>query len=138
VFLGFVLAAGTVIHMNFSNFVPTAHRLLLMIPLVVGLWLFFVQEEGLKRAVANDAGPWAGLVVGLVGKLVIVLTWLGAAALPNPQPFLPLTMPVIAPVMFLLELMSYLLNRWRYPATAAATFTSLVMVWSVAVTFPLV
>jgi hypothetical protein len=138
VFLGFVLAAGTIIHMNLNNFVPTAHRLLVMIPLVIGLWLFFAQEEGLKRAVANDAGPWAGLVVGLVGKLVMVLTWFGASALPNPQPFLPLTMPVIAPVMFLLELMSYLLNRWRYPATTTATFTSLVLVWSVAVSFPLV
>lgn len=137
-FLGFVGAVGTVIHMNLSNFMPTGYRLFLMIPVAIIMWLYTSQEEGLKRAVSNDVGPWAGLVVGVVGKLVIITTWLGASALPNPQPALPLMIPVVLLFFLLLELLSYILNLWRYPAGAVAAFSSLVLAWVVSVTMPLV
>ncbi|HYF93171.1 MAG TPA: alpha/beta fold hydrolase [Symbiobacteriaceae bacterium] len=137
IFLAFVGAAGTVVHMNAANFVPTAYRFFVMIPMALIFWLFFAQEEGLKRAIANDLGPWAGAVVGVAGKLVIVATWMGATALPNPLIFLPLTIPVVLPLFLVLEVFSYLLNLWRYPAGSAAAFSSLVLAWSLAVTMPL-
>lgn len=136
-FLVFVGAAGTVIHLNLSNFLPTGYRMLTMIFPAVALWLYSAQEEGLKRAVTNDLGPWAGLVVGLVAKLIIVATWMGASALPNPLESLPLMIPVLLPLFFLLEIISYCMNLWRYPAVGAAAFSSLVLSWTIAVTMPL-
>ncbi|HWI61902.1 MAG TPA: alpha/beta fold hydrolase [Symbiobacteriaceae bacterium] len=136
-FLGFVGAVGTIVHMNLSNFVPTGHRVLLMIPLAIVLWLYMSQEEGLKRAISNELGPWAGFLTGLIGKFVIIATWMGASALPNPQAFLPLTIPVVLPVFLLIEVYSYALAIWRYPAGSVAAFSSLVLAWSMAVTMPL-
>jgi pimeloyl-ACP methyl ester carboxylesterase len=138
VFLGLAGAAGPIIHMNLSNFMLEPARILPLLVVAAGLWLYQVQEEALKRAVSADAGPGAGALAGLVGKLVVVLTWYGAAALPNPQTFLPLTIPVLVIIMGMLELFSYLMNRWHYPAAGAAVFSALVMAWCTVVTFPVV
>lgn len=132
----FVGVVGTVIHMNVANFVPTGSRLLMMIPLAVVLWLYGSQEEGLKRAVTNEFAPWAGVVVGVVAKVLIVVTWTGASALPNPSGFLPLMIPVVLPLFLLLEVVSYALNVWRYSPVGAAALSSLVLSWSIAVTMP--
>jgi len=137
-FLGFLGAAGPIIHMNVSNFLPTSVRVAAMVPVAVVFWLYFVQEEGLKRAVASGISGWAGALVGVIGKGVVVLTWFGAAALPNPQSFLPLIAPVMLGVLLGLEFFSYLFARWRYPATATATFAALLLAWVALVTFPLV
>ncbi|MDF2628721.1 MAG: hypothetical protein K0R39_2552 [Symbiobacteriaceae bacterium] len=134
----FVGAVGTIIHMNAANFVPTGARLFMMIPLSFTLWLYGSQEEGLKRAVTNEFAPWAGVVVGVTAKLLIVVTWIGASALPNPEGFLPLMIPVVLPLFLLLEVLSYALNVWRYSAVGAAAFSSLVLAWSIAVTMPVV
>lgn len=132
----FVGVVGTVIHMNVANFVPSGSRVIMMIPLAIVLWLYGSQEEGLKRAVTNEFAPWAGVVVGVVAKLLIVVTWMGASALPNPQGFLPLMIPVVLPLFLLLEMVSYALNVWRYSPVGAAAFSSLVLAWSIAVTMP--
>jgi pimeloyl-ACP methyl ester carboxylesterase len=132
----FVGVVGTIIHMNAANFVPTGARLFMMIPLAIVLWFYGSQEEGLKRAVTNEFAPWAGVVVGVAAKLLVVVTWMSASALPNPQGFLPLIIPVVLPIFLLLEVVSYALNVWRYPPVGAAAFSSLVLAWSIAVTMP--
>ena len=138
VFLGFAGAVGPILHMNLSNFLPVGARIIPLLATALGMWLYLAQEEGLKRAVSNEAGPALAALLGLGGKAIIVLTWLGAAALPNPQTFLPLVVPVVAAVLALLELFSYLMNRWRYPATGAAVFSAMVLSWMLIVSFPLV
>ncbi|MGE5675495.1 MAG: alpha/beta hydrolase [Mycobacterium leprae] len=138
VFAAFVLAVGAVIQLNISQFIPTSPRILPLIVLAIGFWLYFIQEEGLKRAVCADAGHWAAFVVGLLGKVVIALTWLGSSALPNPEPMLALTVPGVLVLAIGLEAFGFVLTRWRYSGTAVAAFTSLVLAWVVATTFPLV
>lgn len=138
IFLGFAGAVGPVIHMNLSNFMPTAARIFPIVVLAAGLWLYLVQEEALKRSVSADLGAWAGGLVGLISKALIVMTWLGATALPNPQTFLPLTVPVVAVLLVVLELFSYLFGLWRHSAATIAAFSALVLAWTMAVTLPLI
>ncbi len=138
VFGAFLVGVGTVVHMNLGHYIPSVPRLAPIAALAVGFWLYFAQEEALKKAVAAGGGPVAALVVGLVGKLAVVGTWLGATALPNAHPFLPLTIPVVLVVMVALEALSFILGRWRYPAAAVAAFVALVLAWTAGVTFPLV
>lgn len=137
VFLGLLGAVGSVVHTNLSNFMLTGPRVLPLVALALAYWVYYAQEEGLKRAVAGSLGGWAAWVTGVVGKAVIVLTWLMASALPNPQPFLPLVVPVIAVVLVFLEIMSQLLRQWRYSAAGSATFMALTLAWVTAATFPL-
>lgn len=138
VFLGFVGAVGPVIQMNLSSYIPTPARILPMLILGAGLWLFLVQEEGLKRAVANEHGSGAAFALGVIGKLIIAGTWLGSVALPNPNGFLPLTIPVALGLLLALECLGLALSRWRYPAVGVATFSALALAWSMAVSFPLI
>lgn len=138
VFLAFVGAIGPVVQMNLSSFIPTPARVLPMLVLAVGLWLYLVQEEGLKRAVANEHGPGLAFLLGVAGKLIIAGTWLGSMALPNPNAFLPITIPVALSLLLVLEFIGLVLSRWRYPAVGVATFSALVLAWSMAVSFPLV
>ncbi len=138
VFVGFIGAVGTVLHMNVSHFIPVGPRFVPILLLAVALWPYFVQEEGLKRAVVNGSNPWLAAVVGLAGKLVLVGTWLGAAALPNPPAFLALVTPVALVLLVGLELLGLVLRRWNYSPAAIATFSALLLGWSMGVTFPLV
>jgi pimeloyl-ACP methyl ester carboxylesterase len=138
IFLAFVGTFGPVMQMNLGHFMPTAPRILPMMALAVVFWLYFVQEEALKRNVALYLSPLAAVLVGLAGKLVIILTWMGANALPNPPIFLALITPVSLALLLGLELISFFLGRWRYTSVAIATFAALVLAWSVAITFPLV
>lgn len=136
VFAAYAGAVVPVIHLNLSNHTPTVDRLLPMLLFALALWLFFVQEEALKRAVADSYGLVASLTMGLLGKMVLVATLYGSAALPNPQPFLSLTIPVMILLLLIIEFFSGLMLTWRYSAVAAATFTSLMLAWTTAVTFP--
>ncbi|HYG59113.1 MAG TPA: hypothetical protein VD902_13715, partial [Symbiobacteriaceae bacterium] len=138
IFLGLVGALGSVVHMSLSNFMLNGPRILPFMGLALAFWLYFAQEEGLKRAVAGSLGPWAAGLVGLTAKLLMVGTWLLAAALPNPQPFLPLVTPIIAVLMLLLEALSYALHLLRYSSAGAATCTALTLAWITAASFPLV
>ena len=137
VFLGLLGAVGSVVHTSLSNFMLNSPRVLPLVVLALAYWVYFAQEEGLKRAVAGSLGGWAAWVVGVAGKVVIVLTWLMASALPNPQPFLPLVVPVIAVVLVFLETTSQVLRQWRYSAAGSATFMALTLAWVTAATFPL-
>jgi pimeloyl-ACP methyl ester carboxylesterase len=137
VFLAFAGAVGVVVQMSLSNFIPAGARVVPLVTVSAVFFLYFVQEEALKRAVAANRGLWASVLLGLFGKVVVVGTWFGAMALPNPQPFLPLIAPVILALLVVTELFSALLARWRYSAVATATLTALVLGWTVAVTFPL-
>jgi pimeloyl-ACP methyl ester carboxylesterase len=138
IFLAFVGVVVPVLHMNVAHALPSTARLLPMGVLALVLWLCQAQEEGLKRAVANELGDVGALLVGLAAKGCIILTWLGATALPNPQLFLPLMVPVAGAVMVLLEFISFVLLRRHYSAASAALLSSLVMAWLLAVTLPLV
>jgi pimeloyl-ACP methyl ester carboxylesterase len=137
VFLGYIGAVGTVLHMDLSNYMLNTQRILPFVIMAVALWLYFVQEAGLKRAVEAGHGPWGSALTGIVSKLIIAGTWLGASALPNPQPVLSLTVPVVMVFMVLLELFSVLLTRLRYSTVAVSTFAALVLAWSLAASFPL-
>lgn len=138
VFIGYAGAVGTIIHMNLSSYIPLGPRILPILLLALGLWPFFVQEEGLKRAVASGSSPWLAVAVGVGAKLIMLGTWLGSAALPNPPAFLVLVTPVALTLMLALELLGFMLRRWHYGPVAIATFSALVLGWSMAVTFPLV
>lgn len=137
-FLFYVGAVGTIVQMNLMHYRVGLGRALPLLVLAVVLWCYFVQEEGLKYAVVRRLGHGAGLAVGLIGRLVILATWFGAAALPNPQPLLPLMAPVILGLMVVLELVALVLRRWRYPAVSIATFLALVMALTLTAMAPLV
>lgn len=138
VFVGYVGAVGTVLHMNLSSYIPFGPRILPVLLLAAGFWPYLAQEEGLKRAISAGSGAWAAGAVGLGVKLLILGTWLGAGALPNPPAFLPLVTPVAAMVLIMLELVGLMLRRWQYSPAAIATFAAMVLGWSMGVTFPLV
>ncbi|MFZ5817033.1 MAG: alpha/beta hydrolase [Bacillota bacterium] len=136
--LAYLGAVVPVIHMNLAYHMPTLPRLLPLMLSALILWLYFVQEEGLKRAVAAEWGSLGALVLGLLGKGVIIGTWLAATALPNPPTFLTLTVPVTVVVLAVLEVLSAILSRMRYSSAASATLNAVVLSWAMAVTFPLV
>ncbi len=135
--LAYLGALVPVIQMNLTHHMPTLPRIMPLLISAVVLWLYFVQEEGLKRAVAHQHGVVAGLGLGLISKLVIVGTWLGATALPNPPIFLTLTIPITVVVLVVLELIATFMGVQRFSSAAAATVNAVVLAWAVAVTFPL-
>lgn len=135
--LAYLGAAVPVIHMNLSYHMVTAPRLVPLLVVGLILWLYFVQEEGLKRAVVAQWGHLAGLVLGLIGKLIIIGTWLGATALPNPPTFLTLTIPVTMVILIVLELLGAVLGRMRFSSATTATLNAFVLAWSIVTTFPL-
>lgn len=136
--LAYLGAMVPVIHTNLTHYMPTAPRILALLVTALVLWAYFVQEEGLKRAVVNQWGSLSGLLLGLIGKLVIIGTWLGATALPNPPTFLTLTIPVTLVVLVVLELLAALLGRMNYSSASMATLSAVVLAWAIATTFPLV
>lgn len=135
--LAYLGAVVPVIHMNLAYHLLTVPRILPTLLFAVVLWLYFVQEEGLKRAVIGRWGPLSGLVLGLMGKLIVVATWLGASALPNPPVFLALTIPVTLVVLLMLELLAALLNLMRFSSATTATLNAIVLAWACGVSFPL-
>lgn len=135
--LAYLGAVVPVVHMNLAYHMLGWQRLVPFLVFALVLWLYFVQEEGLKRAVVYQWGSLAGLALGIVAKLVIVGTWLGATALPNPPFFITLTIPVTVAMLLLLEVLAALLGRMRYSSASTATLNAVVLAWAVAVTFPL-
>lgn len=133
-FLGYAGGVGVVIHMNLSYFIPGLPRLGPFAALFVVLWVFFLQEEAMKRGM----NKWVAAFIGLVSRGIILATWLGAAALPNPPFFLPITIPVAGTLLVGLELIGLALRHWRFSPGSVATFQALVLAWSMAATFPLV
>jgi hypothetical protein len=138
IFLGYLGGFGVVLQMTLSHYVPTAPRLWPMALIAVCLWFYIVQEEAIKRVVSRSHGPWAGLLVGVVGKLLIAATWVGSGALPNPQPVLTLITPVILIFFAVTEVLTFYLRRWRHSVITSATVVTLILAWTMAVTFPLV
>lgn len=133
----FLATAGTSIHFNLGWFLPTLPRLLPMLITAAGLWLYFLQEEGLKDALARSRGLLFALVLGLGSKLVIALVWQGTKFLPNPPSFEVITIPVALAGLLLLEALSAALRVWSFGPVAISVFTSVVIAWTVAVILPL-
>lgn len=131
-FLGFAGAVVPVVHMNLSHFIPEGFRVVTLVILSVGLGLYFVQEEALKRA----TGEWLGFAVGVAAKMLILATWLGATALPNPPGFLVLVTPVALVLMLVTETFSLIFRRMGFSPTTVAVFSALVMGWASASVFP--
>jgi len=135
--LAYLGAVVPVIHTNLTHHMPNGERVIPLLASALVLWLYFVQEEGLKRAVVNSRGHLAGLVLGLVSKLVVIGTWLGATALPNPPIFLTLTIPITLVVLVVLEVIAAVMGALRFSSAASATVNAMVLAWSISVTFPL-
>ncbi|MFZ5825994.1 MAG: alpha/beta hydrolase [Bacillota bacterium] len=135
--LAYLGAVVPVVHMNLTHHMPVEPRIVPLLLSALVLWAYFVQEEGLKRSVASQWGSFAGMLLGLATKLVIVGTWLGATALPNPPTFLTLTIPVTVTVLVVLEVLAAILGRMNYSAASIATLSSVVLAWAMATTFPL-
>lgn len=133
-FLAYAGGIGVVIHMNLSYFVPSMPRLLPLTVLFLVTWLFLLQEDAMKRGMNG----WVAAIIGLLSRGIIMATWLGAAALPNPPMFLPITIPVAGTLLIGLELIGLALRHWRFASGSIATFQALVLAWSMAASFPLV
>lgn len=131
-FLAYAGGIGVVIHMNLSYFVPSISRLLPLSILFLVTWAFLLQEEAMKQGMNR----WIAVFIGLLGRGIIMATWLGAAALPNPPAFLPITIPVAGTLLIGLELIGLVLRHWRFAAGSVATFQALVLAWSMAASFP--
>lgn len=136
--LAYLGAVVPVIHMNLTHHMPAAPRIVPLLLSALILWGYFVQEEGLKRAVVSQWGAFAGLILGLATKLIIIGTWLGATALPNAPTFLTMTIPVTLVVLVVLEVLATILGRMNYSSASTATLSALVLAWAMATTFPLI
>lgn len=134
VFLG---AVAPVIHLNLTGHLPNWPRVLPMTLAFLVFLGYFAQEEALKRVVGAQSSTWAGLALGLVTKLLVVATWLGAVVLPNPPVFLNLTLPVTVPLLVVLEVIGLALARMRFSSLSIAMFHAVVLAWVTGATFPL-
>lgn len=135
--LAFLGALVPVIHQNVTYFVPTMPRILPLIAVGVVYWLYAVQEERLKRAVAGGPSP-GGFLLGLVAKLLMAATWVGAGVLPNPPASLPAVIPVALAVLVVMEALNCALAVLRFPAVSVALVNAVVIGWTAAVMLPLV
>ncbi|MFO7273905.1 MAG: hypothetical protein DIU55_003430 [Bacillota bacterium] len=137
VVLAFLGAVVPVIHQNITYFVPTIPRILPVVAAVLVYGLYAVQVEGLKRAVSGGPSP-AGFLLGLAAKLLMVATWIGAGALPNPPAFLPAAAPAALAVLVGAEILSGCLAALRFSPLSAALVEAVIIGWTAAVTLPLV
>lgn len=134
-----LVAFGPVLHTNLSWFLPVGSRLLPFLVLAVGMWFYFVQEEALKRAVATELSYLAALIVALLGKAMVIASWVGAAYLPNPPAdFLVGLLLPLGAVLLLLECFGLALDRSGYPISTGAVLKAVLFAWVLAVTLPVV
>jgi len=135
--LAFVGAVVPVIHLNVTHFLPNQPRLLPLAAATLVFWLYAVQVEGLKRAVAGGPSP-GGLALGLGAKLVMVATWVGAGVLPRPPALLAAVAPRLFGALVLLELVDWGLAAMRFSPVSIALTEAFILGWSAAVVLPLV
>jgi len=128
---------GTILHLNFTQYLVRPTRLLPTLLMAVALWLYLLQEEGLKRAARAASGRWAWPALGVASKAILLATWLGASLLPNPPLMFPMALPLAGMLMLVLEAASWLFGRLYLPPATAATFAALVVAWSVGSLFPI-
>lgn len=137
IFATYLLLLGTILHLNFTQYMVRTTRLVPTLLLALALWLYMLQEEGLKRAAAQTSGSWAWPVLGIISKAILLATWLGASLLPNPPLMFPMALPLAGMLMLALEAASLLFGRMNLPPATAATFAALVVAWSVGSLFPI-
>lgn len=137
IFAVYLLLMGTILHLNFTQYLVRPTRLLPTLLMAVALWLYLLQEEGLKRAARAASGRWAWPALGVASKAILLATWLGASLLPNPPLMFPMALPLAGMLMLVLEAASWLFGRLYLPPATAATFAALVVAWSVGSLFPI-
>jgi hypothetical protein len=132
----FLLTVSASIHLHLGWFFPAIPDLLVLLVTAVGLWAYFLQEEGLKNALARTQGLFFALVLGLGSKLILGLVWYGTNYLPNPPSFVGITIPVALIGLLLVEALSAFLRDWRFGAIAISVFTAVVIAWTFSIILP--
>jgi pimeloyl-ACP methyl ester carboxylesterase len=128
-------AVGVVwpIHTEFTNFVPTAARLPLILAMSAGTLIYFVADEWLTR------GEGAGRGAYFASKVAFIISLAIAVALDFERLFFLI---IIVPMIVLFFVFFGLISRWVYARThsplVAGLANAVAIAWAIGVVFPLV
>ncbi len=128
-------AVGVVwpIHAEFTNFVPTAARLPLILAMSAGTLIYFVADEWLTR------GEGAGRGAYFASKIAFIFSLAIAVALDFERLFFLI---IIVPLIVLFFVFFGLISRWVYARThsplVAGLANAIAIAWAIGVVFPLV
>jgi pimeloyl-ACP methyl ester carboxylesterase len=114
-----------------TSFMPTPERLLLLLAILPGTWIYFAADGWLTQGTAAPRGAAA------VTKLLFLLSLLLAVALDLRELFFIL---IIVPAILVFFLVYGLMGSWVYRRTrhplVGALANGLAFAWAIAVTFP--
>lgn len=130
-------ALGPVIQAGLSDFRPGGVRIWLLLALLLALWLYFIQEEGLATGVARYASPAFARLTLVGSRAILLAVWLASGLLPGAGQLLVLMLPVAAVVLVVLEMCAGLLELQGHPPAALAAFKAGVAAFVMAAAFPL-
>ncbi len=121
------------IHTEFTNFVPTAARLPLILAMSAGTLIYFVADEWLTRGEGAGRGAYFASKVAFIASLAI------AVALDFERLFFLI---IIVPMIVLFFVFFGLISRWVYARThsplVAGLANAVAIAWAIGVVFPLV
>lgn len=121
------------IHAEFTNFVPTAARLPLILAMSAGTLIYFVADEWLTRGEGAGRGAYFASKVAFIASLAI------AVALDFERLFFLI---IIVPLIVLFFVFFGLISRWVYARThsplVAGLANAIAIAWAIGVVFPLV
>ncbi|MCL6581494.1 MAG: ABC transporter permease [Firmicutes bacterium] len=136
-FAVFSVALGWVGTFTWTRLIPPTWRWAHIAVLALLFLPFAVTDELARSTVHDRAGPVWGLVVGAVGKLIIVLSWYAGMLLPNPPQSLVVVAPVFGWVLVGLDGVASLFYNEHGSWPAGAVFKALALAWAVRNVFPL-
>lgn len=136
-FAVFSAALGWVGTFTWTRLIPPTWRWAHIAGLALLFLPFAVTDELARSTVHDRAGLVWGLVVGAVGKLIIVLTWYAGMVLPNPPQSLVVVAPVFGWVLVGLDGVVSLFYNEHGSWLAGAVFKALALAWMVGTIFPL-
>jgi pimeloyl-ACP methyl ester carboxylesterase len=121
------------INAEFTNFVPTAARLPLILAMSAGTLIYFVADEWLTRGEGAGRGAYFASKVAFIASLAI------AVALDFERLFFLI---IIVPMIVLFFAFFGLISRWVYARThsplVAGLANAVAIAWAIGVVFPLV
>jgi hypothetical protein len=121
------------IHAEFTNFVPTAARMPLILAMATGTLLYFLADEWLTRGDGSGRGAY------IASKAAFIVSLGLAVALDFERLFFLI---IIVPLIVLFFVFFGLISRWVYARTnnplVAGLANAIAIAWAIGVVFPLV
>lgn len=126
-----IVAIGVPASLSVFDLIPDEKRLIYMVLFTALTLPYSLLNEYLFRGLDGIKSP----LLGMLGRALVIAALL-AGAIISGQGFIWVTLPILAPLFILLEVITYYMYRWSGSPLSGVFLNSLIIAWLLASSMP--